>query len=160
MNTTENNICWFCEKREVVSVNNETILLHREISRSNNWITEDSVRYQTTAVTVLRCNECWEKEGGDEKLKNKNEPIGCLGIFGVVIFTFILMGAASIASSGEPIIFFGIMALGVFWFIFGGKKTSQKKNKSTDDHPNVRRYLKQGWQFGDKPGDVEGEVYY
>ncbi len=52
------------------------------------------------------------------------------------------------------------MALGLFWFIFGGKKTSQKKNKSTDDHPNVRRYLNQGWQFGDKPGDVEGEVYY
>jgi len=146
----EYNTCFFCKENPPEDDATVEVDMHGDIERVWN-----KVHWRYLTVKVPRCDRC----------KGAHNRITALSWIGALVFgVFGFAQCVSIMDADEDMWFGALLAFGVITSIGAGigyligKLTSPKETKPKShyyDFSRIRELLNLGWEFGERPSDVE-----
>lgn len=148
--------CWFCKKNPSESKCEIKIKMYGNVTRTPDFYgygTQTTVRWNYNTFIVPRCSECMKAHSS----VNKYVWLGILA--GLIIGIISLLGFFQPDSVCFGIII--IVILAVVGGAIGGKIGQNKLRKGVlpeskkTDFPTIKKKLGEGWQFGEKPPNVQ-----
>lgn len=147
--------CWFCKANPSEEASELSVKMHGNITRTPTWRGTVEITWNHITLTVPRCSKCKKFH------KRTDVGTGLGGLFGGIIGIFAGIGLGL----GEDSAFCGfIIGLGVLIAIgcaIGGAigKAAAPKgvqpSSAMNKYPSVKEKLSAGWQFGEKPPNVQ-----
>ena len=137
--------CWFCGIKPPDESSEYSIKIYKVNSRSNNYLSRNTVQYSSLSVNIPRCCEC-QKVHDQSSAKLVGALISCAS-FGLLFVLF---------DDGNW--FAGLLVGGIIGWIIGAilerlqiskAKIKDIKQSTISNYPALNKMLREGWQFSE-----------